>query len=84
MFANLLQRLKKLRRSHDDQKRQKLLERDKERQEDTLLRIALKRPTSMNSFTAADPGTHYRRRGEEAEVWDVHEAGGTRLGRKGT
>lgn len=56
----------------------KLAQRDQERQTDGLLRIAMKRHNSINSFTAADPSVHYRRR-EDHEKFVQHEAGGHKV-----
>lgn len=62
-----------------ERKAAKLADRDHERTTNGLLRIALKRHSSVNSFTAKDPSVHYRRR-EDHEKWMGHEAGGVRLG----
>ncbi|KAK3668499.1 hypothetical protein LTR22_000793 [Elasticomyces elasticus] len=44
----------------------KVAQRDKERRSEGLLRIALKRCSSVNSFTAADPAVFYKgQQGEE-------------------
>ncbi|KAK4620042.1 hypothetical protein CLAFUW4_11193 [Fulvia fulva] len=67
----------KRRQKRTEHKSAKLASRDKERQTDGLLRIAMKRHNSVNSFTAADPSVHYRRR-EDHEQWAKHEAGGNR------
>ncbi|KAF2167064.1 hypothetical protein M409DRAFT_22499 [Zasmidium cellare ATCC 36951] len=68
------------RKDRKDRKAAKLAQRDHERTTEGLLRIALKRHDSVNSFTARDPSVYYRRR-EDHEGWVRHEAGGKRLGR---
>ncbi|KXS94166.1 hypothetical protein AC579_4518 [Pseudocercospora musae] len=79
----LLAKLRKRREVHREHKAAKLRERDQERQSDGLLRIALKRHNSMNSFTIADPTTHYRRRQDHDEwVQRANEGGGRKLGRR--
>ncbi|KAK5734737.1 hypothetical protein LTR17_008667 [Elasticomyces elasticus] len=52
----------------------KVAQRDKERRSEGLLRIALKRCSSVNSFTAADPAVFYKgKQGEETH--GSHESG---------
>ncbi|KAI7271112.1 hypothetical protein KC345_g7273 [Hortaea werneckii] len=49
---------------------EKLAQRDRERQTEGLLRIALRpRHDSVNSFTPADPGIFYRRDREGEDHW---------------
>ena len=56
-------------------RKEKLAERDHERQTEGLLRIALRpRNDSVNSFTPADPGIFYRRDREGQDHW-VREEG---------
>ncbi|KAI5360548.1 hypothetical protein Slin15195_G084670 [Septoria linicola] len=81
-ISEFLARLKQKRDARHERKRQKLQRRDEERRTDSLLRIALKRPSSTTSFTAADPGMYYRKR-EGDELWSKHEAGGNKLARGG-
>lgn len=51
-------------------RKEKLAERDHERQTEGLLRIALRpRNDSVNSFTPADPGIFYRRDREGQDHW---------------
>ncbi|KXT00183.1 hypothetical protein AC578_7036 [Pseudocercospora eumusae] len=83
ILQTLLAKLRQKREALREHKAAKLRERDQERQSDGLLRIALKRHNSMNSFTIADPTTHYRRRQDHDEwVKKANEGGGRRLGRR--
>ncbi|KAI5361418.1 hypothetical protein Slin15195_G125320 [Septoria linicola] len=68
-FRSILKRYRHRRQESRTRKEELLRQRDQERTSGTgdgLLRIALQRHNSVNSFTAADPARHYRK----GRAWD--------------